>query len=207
MRNLLKDKAKYYRLFADDVYASFRKVRYGIGSDKDDKDYDLSLIRKELVDWQSNADNDALTQTSINYYGWLPVTYNSNDESVVFSSNINDPYRHLKICSANPVNVGLNYNYGVSGNQNLIEVNTGGCVTRINLNPAITFNNQTVSQYTYHQQTPATTWTINHSLGFIPNVFILDNNGVEIIGVVDTATTTTLVISFTDAVTGYAYLS
>ena len=207
MRNLLKDKAKYYRLFADDVYASFRKVRYGIGSDLDNKDYDVSLIRKELVDWQSNADNDALTQTSINYYGWLPVTYNSNDDSVVFSSNINDPYRYLKICSANPVNVGLNYNYGVSGNQNLIEVNTGGCVTRINLNPAITFNNQTVSQFTYHQQTAATTWTINHGLGFVPNVMTMDESGQEIMGVVNSATTTTLVIQFSEPVTGYAYLS
>jgi hypothetical protein len=207
MRNLLKDKAKYYKVFADDVYNSFRKMRYGIHSGRHDSEYEVAAIRKELVDWQSNADNDALTQTSINYYGWLPVTYNSNDDSVVFSSNINDPYRHLKICSANPVNVGLNYNYGVSGNQNLIEVNTGGCVTRINLNPAITFNNQSVAQFTYRQPTPATTWTINHSLGFIPNVFILDDDGVEIIGVVDTATTSTLVISFTDAVKGYAYLS
>jgi hypothetical protein len=207
MRNLLKDKSKYYKVFADDVYASFRKMRYGISSNIPDRDYDVSMIRKELVDWQSNADNDALTQTSISYYGWLPITYNSNDESVVFSSNINDPYRYLKICSTNPVNVGVSYNYGTNSNQNLIDVNTGGCVTRINLNPAITINNGVAAQYTFHQQTPSATWTITHALGFIPNVMTMDENGVEIIGVVDSADTNTLVISFTDAVTGYAYLS
>lgn len=206
MRNLLKDKTKYYKVFAENVYDNFRQMRYGIGKGVPDAEYDSSMIRKELVDWQSNADNDALTQTSINYYGWLPVTYSSLDDSVVFDGSINsDPYRYLRVCSANPVNVGLSYNYGTNQNQNLIEVNTGGCVTRINLNPAVTINNG--AQFTFHQSTPATTWTINHSLGFIPNVFIMDENGVEIIGVVDTATTTQLVISFTDPVTGYAYLS
>lgn len=207
MRNLLKDKNRHYKVFAEKVYDSFRQIRYGISSGKPEADYDLSLVRKELVDWQSNADNDALTQTSINYYGWLPITYNSSDESVVFSSDVNDPYRYLKICSNNPVNCGISYNYGTNQNQNLIEVNTGGCVTRINLNPAVTINNGVAAQYTHHQQTAATTWTINHSLGFIPNVFIMDDNGVEIIGTVDSATTTTLVLTFSDAVTGYAYLS
>ena len=141
MRNLLKDKSRYYKVFADDVYSTFRKIRYGIATCNVDSDYDIDLVRKELVDWQSNADNDALTQTSLNYYGWLPITYNTNDESVVFSSSINDPYRYLKLCSNNPVNVGVSYNYGTNSNQNLIDVNTGGCVTRINLNPAITINN------------------------------------------------------------------
>lgn len=209
MRNLLQDKSKYYKVFADDVYSSFRKMRYGITNGRKDTEYEVAAIRKELVDWQSNADNDALTQTSISYYGWLPVTYTSTDETVVFSSDINDPYRYLKICSTNPVNVGLSYNYGTNSNQNLIDVNAGGCVTRINLNPAITINNPSTqsAQYTFYQQIAASTWTINHSLGFVPNVMTMNESGQEIMGVVNSATTSTLVIQFSEPVTGYAYLS
>jgi hypothetical protein len=207
MRNLLQDKSKYYKVFADDVYNSFRKMRYGIHSGRHDSEYEVASIRKELVDWQSNADNDALTQTSISYYGWLPVTYTSTDETIVFSSDINDPYRYLKLCSTNPVNVGVSYNYGTNSNQNLIDVNTGGCVTRINLNPAITINNSQTAQYTFHQQTPSATWTITHSLGFVPNVLTMNESGQEIMGAVSSATITTLVIQFSEPVTGYAYLS
>ena len=208
MRNLLQDKTKHYKVFAEDAYNSFRRLRYGIDAGKPDADYQTSSIRKELVDWQSNADNDALTQTSISYYGWLPITYHSSDESVEFSSNVSsDPYRYLKVCSNDPVNVGLSYNYGVNQNQNIIDVNTSGCVTRINLNPAITINNQPSAQFTHHQSVASTQWVINHSLGFIPNVFIMNEAGTEIIGIVDSATTTQMTISFTDPVTGYAYLS
>lgn len=207
MRNLLIDKTKYYINFADQMYNQFRKMCYGIRSKPLTSEYDISVMRKHIVDWQSNADNDALTQTSISYYGWLPINYNSSDESVTFNNNFNDPYKYLKVMSNNPINVGLSYNYGTNQNQNLIDVNTGGCVTRINLNPAITINNTSPAQYTFHQQTAATTWTINHNLGFVPNIFIMDDNGVEIIGVVDTATTTQCIITFTDPVTGYAYLS
>jgi len=207
MRNLLVEKVKHYKNFADDVYNVFRKVRYGIEPRSGGEEYDVTMIRKELVDWQSNGDNDALTQTSINYYGWLPVNYQSYDESVVYQSSVQDPYKYLKVMSSNPINVGLSYNYGTNQNQNLIEVNAGGCVTRINLNPAVNINAALPAQYTFHQSTAATTWTITHSLGFIPNVFIMDESGTEMIGVIDTATTTQFVISFTDPVSGYAYLS
>jgi len=211
MRNLLKDKSRYFKTFADDVYNEFRKMKYGLNYYKNNSNnLDVSVIRKEIIDWQSNADNEALTQSSINYWGWLPVTYSSLDTSVVFSSTYDDPYKYLRSCANSPINMGLSYNYGIGQNQNIIDVNTAGCVTRINLNPAVTINNTggpSGTQYTYHQNTPSNTWTINHSLGFVPNVYTMDDNGVEIIGTIDTSNVNQTVITFTSAVTGYAYLS
>jgi hypothetical protein len=206
MKNLLKDKSRYFKIFANDVYNEFRKMKYGINYYKNNMtNLDLSIMRKEIIDWQSNADNEALTQSSINYWGWLPVTYTSIDSSVF----VNNQYTYLKSCASSSSNLGLSYNYGVSQNQNIIDVNTAGCVTRINLNPAVTINNTSSSgsQYTFNQTTPSAIWTINHSLGFVPNVYTVDNTGANIIGTINSSTTSTLVLSFSKPVSGYAYLS
>jgi hypothetical protein len=66
--------------------------------------------------------------------------------------------------------------------------------------------------YIHTQAVASTTWTINHGLGWKPNVSVFDSGGTQIGGTVVHVSDTQLTISFTlgggaYAVSGYAYLS
>lgn len=64
-----------------------------------------------------------------------------------------------------------------------------------------------IGAFTYNQIAPSTTWTIAHNLGYRPNATALDTGGTNIFGVFSYPDTNTLVISFTTATSGVAYLS
>lgn len=176
-------------------------MRFGVESCKPEMDIDLALMRKEIVDWQANEDGDALCQTAIQYQTWLGVTYNDT----LYPSG-GTGYIHSSVPSGP---VGFNYsNSYVQNGQNIITVNSGGCITRINLNPSVAVNQGPGNiQYNYHQTVASTTWTINHNLGFVPNVTTVNDSLQEIEGVLTTLNASTVVIEFSDALTGYAYLS
>lgn len=205
MRTLLPKKEKYYKEFADVCNKNYKQLRYGISACKPSVDVDLAFIRKEIVDWQAIEDENALCETNVNYTTWLPVSYR-NDTSVQYDQSVDlwgPGYLRSNIPSG-PTQVGVGYNYG-NGSQNIIEVNTGGCVTRINLNPAITVNQNSSFQFT--QRTPSTLWTIQHNMGLVPNVRIEDLNGNDIQGQIDIVDNNNIKIRFNQAVAGVAYLS
>lgn len=62
---------------------------------------------------------------------------------------------------------------------------------------------------TYHhiQSSPSAVWTINHNLGFYPNVTIVDSAGSVVEGDVTYPNTNTMVLTFTGGFSGDAYLS
>jgi hypothetical protein len=63
-------------------------------------------------------------------------------------------------------------------------------------------------KYTHTQGTPATTWTINHNLGYEPGgVAIVDSGGTIVTGTVTYASVNQIVVSFTSAFGGKAYIS
>jgi hypothetical protein len=198
MRSLLANKVKYYKSFADAIYADYKKLRYGISTCKPTVDMDLAMVRKDIVDWQSNEDDGALSDVQIQYQTWLPVEY----DDVLYSRG-GTGYIQTGTPTT-PAPFGVSYNYG-NGSQNIIEVNAGGCITRINLNPAITINQNTSFEFT--QPTPATTWDIIHNMGITPNVFTEDINGDDIEGVIEVVNNNRIKIYFTQAVAGKAYLS
>lgn len=203
MKNYLQDKTSIYLQYADAVYTDFMQTRFGVKSCKPTVNADLYSARKDLVDWQQNEDNGALTQTSISYITWLGVNYDLED---IEMTNTGAGY----VQTPNPVspqNLTLQYNYANGESQNIIEVNTGGCVTRINLNPSIQINHNTTGAFVFVQETPAYVWNIEHNLGYSPNVFIQDTNGVDIEGIIDNIDAFNLTISFTSPVAGTAYLS
>lgn len=207
MRTLLPKKEKYYKEYADSVSKKARQLRYGIQSCVLSVADELMVsIRKELVDWQSNEDEDALSQTNLNYTTFLPVNY-QNDTLVQYDTTHNawGP-GYYQTSSKGPQSMGVGFSYG-NGSQNIIEVNSGGCITRINLNPAITINNQAVAQFAHRQSVASDTWTINHNLGFNPNVLTLNELNEEIEGVITSTSGVTTVIQFSEPVSGYAYLS
>lgn len=198
MRSLLANKVKYYRSFADAVYADYKRLRYGIGSCSPTADRDLAAVRKEIVDWQSNEDAGALSDIQIQYQTWLPVEY----DDVLYSRGGTGYIQSGT--PTTPAPFGVSYNYGNSS-QNIIEVNAGGCITRINLNPAITIN-QSIS-YEHTQAVAATMWDITHNMGITPNVFTEDTTGADIEGVIEVVNNNRIKIYFTQPVAGKAFLS
>ena len=61
--------------------------------------------------------------------------------------------------------------------------------------------------YIHVQSTPSKTWTINHNLGFIPNITVVDSAGTVIEGSYNYANEITVVLTFAVAFSGKAYLS
>jgi hypothetical protein len=61
--------------------------------------------------------------------------------------------------------------------------------------------------FTYEQQSSSTTWSITHNLGYRPAVFVTDyfNNTLE--GDIAHTSINAVVLTFTSAVVGYAYLT
>lgn len=62
-------------------------------------------------------------------------------------------------------------------------------------------------QFVFQQASPATTWTIVHGLEMHPNVTTTDADGAEMEGVVEYQDDNTVVIRFSPAAAGWAYLS
>lgn len=60
--------------------------------------------------------------------------------------------------------------------------------------------------YTHTQAVSSATWTINHNLGFNPVAVVLDSGGTQCEGAISYPTTSQMVITFTGAFTGVAYI-
>lgn len=61
--------------------------------------------------------------------------------------------------------------------------------------------------YTHTQSVSASTWTINHNLGYYPSVNVVDNGENVVIGDVTYVSLNSLTISFSATFGGKAYLS
>lgn len=199
MKNFLFHKAKHTLNYADSVYRKFREVRYGITSCKAELESDLVFMRKELTDWQSFDDAGALTTSNLQHQTWLPVEYDHNlylhGGQGYYMTNEN----------IGPQRLAINYQVSGAPDTSVIQVNANGAVTRINLSPAITINNN--MSYVYTQTAPALVWTVDHRMGFKPSVFTEDASGIDIQGVIEYVDTNILKITFNQPVAGKAYLS
>jgi hypothetical protein len=60
--------------------------------------------------------------------------------------------------------------------------------------------------YTHTQSSSSATWTINHNLGFNPVAVVLDSAGTQCEGSITYPTVNQMVITFTGAFTGIAYV-
>lgn len=198
MRTYLPNRVKYNKQFADVMHRMYKQMRYGIGSCKPEQDMQLISMRKELVEWEANEDEGALSETKIQFKTWLGVKY----DDVMYSKGgtgfiISD--------EGKAPSMGLNYMGQQQSGQNIIEINSGGCITRINLNPAITINQN--SSFVYTQQAPATVWDITHGMNMIPNVTTEDAQGNDIVGILDIVDNNRIKIYFNTPIAGKAYLS
>ena len=81
-------------------------------------------------------------------------------------------------------------------------------VTGTAANPIINLVMPTGGSYKHTQGVPSTTWTINHNLGYEPGgVSIVDSSGTIVTGTVTYASINQIVVSFTSAFGGKAYIS
>ena len=94
-----------------------------------------------------------------------------------------------------PVNV-VSYNgYAPSNNGDVLLVLPGEVSTLAS------------TTYTHTQGVPLDVWTINHNLGFFPNVTVVDSTGEQVEGEVDYVDSNSVVVSFSGGFSGMAYLS
>lgn len=198
MRTYLPNRVKYNKQFADVMHRIYKQMRYGIGSCKPEQDTQLISMRKELVEWEANEDEGALSETKIQFKTWLGVKY----DDVMYSKGGTG---FIISEDGKAPSLGMNYMGQQQAGQNIIEINSGGCITRINLNPAITINQN--SSFVFTQQNPATTWDITHGMNLIPNVTTEDAQGNDIVGILDVIDNNRIKIYFNTAVAGKAYLS
>ena len=198
MRTYLQNRVKYNKQFADVMHRLYKQMRYGIDSCKPDQDNQLISMRKELVEWEANEDDGALSETKIQLKTWLGVKY----DDVLYSKGGTGFF--VSEDGRGPA-VGLDYMGTQQSGQNIIEINSGGCITRINLNPAITINQN--SSFVFTQQTASTMWDIVHGMNLIPSVRTEDLTGVDIVGTIDIIDNNRIKIYFNQAVAGRAYLS
>lgn len=71
----------------------------------------------------------------------------------------------------------------------------------------ITNNYESGANYTHTQSVASTTWTITHNLGKNPSVTVIDSGGSYIITDISYTNTNTLVLTFSAALGGTAYLN
>ena len=64
-----------------------------------------------------------------------------------------------------------------------------------------------ITSYKHVQSIPSDIWTINHNLGFYPNISIVDSSGRSVEGDINYIDMNTVEASFAGAFAGEAYLS
>lgn len=59
----------------------------------------------------------------------------------------------------------------------------------------------------YTQSLPSTEWNIAHTLGFVPNIVIVDTEGIVVEGLLEYVSATQIRATFSEPIAGTAYLS
>lgn len=144
--------------------------------------------------------NERINETGYNKYF---ITVNSNSPNGVF--NLADV-----VPNTEPITT---YNYAT---KEYVDSNIGSAtavafaptseITATNVQEAIEQVRE-LSRYVHTQASAGTTWTINHNLKMYPGVTIVDTAGNHVMGQTTYPSLNTVVVEFTSAFSGKAYLS
>lgn len=102
---------------------------------------------------------------------------------------------------------------GVAGPPNTLTIGTvttgeaSANITGVAPNQVLNLVYPVSVRHVHTQGTASTTWTITHALGGYPSVSIVDSAKTVVIGEVTYLSTTQVVVNFTSAFSGYAYLT
>lgn len=193
---------KLYSKYSKAVYQVFLEERYGIEPCCKTKPLESLEAELALCEWKSLKGSDDLSDTQIRYFANLPIYIDEKKGTVTNDSH----YRFAG--SASNRNATVKYSTGFNGEQNIVEINAGGAVTKINLNPIINIDNTELDKYVHYQEVPSTIWRIEHNMEFVPgNELLTDLDGNEIEGVTRVIDLNTIEVQFSEPVAGYGYVS
>jgi hypothetical protein len=103
---------------------------------------------------------------------------------------------------------------GVAGPANNLTIGTvtvadtaSASITGISPNQVLNLVYPASVRHVHTQGTASTSWSITHALGGYPSVSIVDSAKTVVIGEVTYLSTTQVVVNFTSAFSGYAYLT
>lgn len=102
---------------------------------------------------------------------------------------------------------------GVAGPANSLTIGTvtvgtpGASITGTPPNQILNLVYPVAARHVHTQGTPSTTWTITHALGGYPSVSVVDSAKTVVFGEVQYLSTTQVVVNFSAAFSGYAYLT
>jgi hypothetical protein len=113
----------------------------------------------------------------------------------------------------NVVNVVNNGAPGLPGPPNNLSIGTvtvgeaSASITGVSPNQVLNLVYPAATRHVHTQGTASTTWSITHALGGYPSVSIVDSAKTVVVGEVTYVSTTQVVVNFTSAFSGYAYLT
>jgi hypothetical protein len=102
---------------------------------------------------------------------------------------------------------------GVAGPPNTLTIGTvtigepSASITGIAPNQVLNLVYPAATRHVHTQGTAVTTWTINHSLGGYPSVMVVDSAKTVVYGEINYVSTSQVVVNFSSAFSGYAYLT
>lgn len=102
---------------------------------------------------------------------------------------------------------------GVAGPPNTLTIGTvtvgdaSASITGVAPNQVLNLVYPAASRHVHTQGTASTTWTINHTLGGYPSVMVVDSAKTVVYGEINYLSTTQVVVNFSSAFSGYAYLT
>jgi hypothetical protein len=103
---------------------------------------------------------------------------------------------------------------GVAGPPNVLTIGTvtvadtaSASITGVAPNQVLNLVYPASVRHVHTQGTASTTWTINHALGGYPSVSVVDSARTVVFGEVTYLSTTQVVVNFSAAFSGFAYLT
>jgi len=102
---------------------------------------------------------------------------------------------------------------GQAGPPNILTIGTvttgeaGATITGTSPSQVLNLVYPLSGRHIHTQATVSTTWTINHALGGYPSVSIVDSSKTVVVGEITYTSTSQVVVNFTSAFSGYAYLT
>ena len=125
----------------------------------------------------------------------------ANRRSVVIGGKTNDQV--IEVCDP-----------GVAGPPNVLSIGTvttattaSASITGVAPNQVLNLVYPTSTRHVHTQGAVSTVWTINHALGGYPSVTIVDSAKTVVFGEITYTSTTQVVVNFTSAFSGFAYLT
>ena len=103
---------------------------------------------------------------------------------------------------------------GVAGPPNTLTIGTvttgetaNASITGISPNQVLNLVYPVAARHIHTQGTASTTWTITHALGGYPSVSVVDSGKTVVFGEINYVSTSQVVVNFTSAFSGSAYLT